>query len=252
MGPPGGKWRVLRKRLSVVRQERYNICGKWRYLPKEYFENMDMIIDNTQWDIPTNDKARDHLIKHRVRGHLRTPSEGLKPEFTKPSRLKHRINPAGVANLCAGISKGEIAMWEYIQKRWSGEVAAAMYRGPIAKALRKHVGDKDTYSLLEDNDPKGYKSSKGKAAKKELGIKPLPFPRYSPDLMPLDYSIWEAIRTRMDKKKIVGKESADAFKKRLRMTALRLPKAVVRQALLNMKTRIKAIYAAEGGRISID
>ena len=42
-----------------------------------------------------------------------------------------------------------------------------------------------------------YKSSRARAAKKEIGIKPMKFPRYSPDLMPLDFSIWKAIEARM-------------------------------------------------------
>ena len=188
---------------------------------------MDLIIDNKLWDIPTTDKARKHLQKHRTRGHLRTPAEGLKPAFVKPSRQKHRINPGGSVSVCAGISRGKIVLWEYLTGAWCGEAAANLYKGSIKKALHKHVGVKRSYKIMEDNDPRGYKSSKGREAKKSLGIVPLAFPRYSPDLMPLDYSIWKAIEARMGNKKVKGKESADMYKKRLRMTALRMPKKEV-------------------------
>ena len=68
-----------------------------------------------------------------------------------------------------------------------------MYKGPILKILKKKVGVKKTYTIAEDNDPTGYKSSKGKEAKRKVGIKPIEWPRYSPDLMPLDFSLWEDV-----------------------------------------------------------
>ncbi len=62
-----------------------------------------------------------------------------------------------------------------------------MYRGPIKKILKSQRGEKKKYVVLEDNDPVGYKSNKAILAKKEIGIVALQFPRYSPDLNPLDY-----------------------------------------------------------------
>ena len=71
----------------------------------------------------------------------------------------------------------------------------------------------------------------GKAAKRELHIKPEEWPTYSPDLHPLDYSIWELIEQRMAKQKAPRKETVAQYKERLKRTALRLPAKLVRQVV---------------------
>ena len=58
----------------------------------------------------------------------------------------------------------------------------------IAKALKRCRGEKRRFSLLEDNDPAGFKSKGGISAKASLNIQPLPFPTYSPDLYPCDFA----------------------------------------------------------------
>jgi hypothetical protein len=56
----------------------------------------------------------------------------------------------------------------------------------------------------------------------------------------------------MEKTKVVGKETADVYKKRLRTTALRTPKAEVCKSLRGMKKRILSICKEKGGRIKIE
>ena len=51
----------------------------------------------------------------------------------------------------------------------------------------------------QDNDPAGYKSKKALDAKDSLGITALDFPRYSPDLNPMDFFLWEEVERRMTK-----------------------------------------------------
>ena len=74
-----------------------------------------------------------------------------------------------------------------------------MYRGPVISILKKKRGIKDTYIIAEDNDPTGYKSTLGVEAKAEVNIHAIRWPRYSPDLMPLEFSLWESINAAMDK-----------------------------------------------------
>ena len=45
-------------------------------------------------------------------------------------------------------------------------MSAELYKGSFAKTLRKVRGVKRSDLLVEDNDPVGYKSGRGKAAKK--------------------------------------------------------------------------------------
>ena len=120
------------------------------------------------------------------------------------------------------------------------------------KILKKKRGIKKSYLVVEDNDPTGYKSSKGKAAKKALGIKTVQWPRYSPDLMPLDFSLWQDVERRMDASAPSGYESKEAFKKRLRRTALSTPKITVRNMVATMRGKAKDIYDADGGDIASD
>ena len=127
-----------------------------------------------------------------------------------------------------------------------------MYRGPIISILKKKRGIKDTYIIAEDNDPTGYKSTLGVEAKAEVNIHAIRWPRYSPDLMPLDFSLWESINAAMDKCAPSERESKDAFQKRLRRVALRLPACVVRKAVKAMKRRAADIHRAGGGHIARD
>ena len=127
-----------------------------------------------------------------------------------------------------------------------------MYRGPIIKTLRRVRGHKASYLLCEDNDPSGYKSGKGMAAKREMKIKTVPWPRYSPDMMPLDFSLWRNIQLRMDESDPKGRETAMAFKKRLRKTAMATPRADVRKMVACIRSKAQEIFDAQGGSIASD
>ena len=181
-------WRPCREkpqRTKEQKAERVALCAKWSKLPKAYFaDKVDLVIDNKTFAVPTTPKARAYLKQRNVRGHLRTPSEGLREGCAKPGLKRNRMNTGGSVSVCAGIANSRIVTWQYLPKNWSGEAAKKFYTGPIMKALRQHRATKRSYKLLEDNDPTGYKSSKGKAAKRQLGLKPMEFPRYSPDLKP--------------------------------------------------------------------
>ena len=111
---------------------------------------------------------------------------------------------------------------------------------------------KRKYLLFEDNDPVGYKSNLGKKAKAELNIEAVPMPAYSPDLNPLDYTLWEEILGCMQKNTSKNIESVVAYKKRLRLTALRLPFAVVTKAVRGMPKRMASIVVAKGYNIKDD
>ena len=240
-------------RTPVQAAARVAYCDEWSQKRPEYFINkVDMIIDNKQFDVPTSERARQYLKSQRVRFHLRTRGEGSLPEMTKPSRKKNRMNTGSIVKVCAGISNGRIAMWEYLSKKWNGTEAAKLYRGAIISTLRKVRGKKARYLLFEDNDPAGYKSRAGKAAKSDLGIVAVPMPAYSPDLNPMDFSLWTEIERRMAESTPKRMETVAAYMKRLRLTALRLPARIVSKSVGAMPKRMRAVSAAKGYSISID
>ena len=249
------RWRAPRERPQrspLDERLRMDICGRWRYLPTTYFaETADLIMDNKKFQVPTHLKAARHLKQTRVRGHFRTRTEGKCKGFTKPNARKHRLNPGGVLNVCAGIINCRVRVWHYLPKTWNGEVAAETYRGPIRRALVQRRGEKARYVVVEDNDPKGYKSKEAVAAKVELGIHAMQFPKYSPDLNPLDFYLWDAVERRMRAARSAPKSVA-AYKAKLRRVAMSIPEAEIRAAVLSINARAKAVHAAKGRDIARD
>ncbi len=240
------------QRSLAVEEERVDLCGKMRRWPTHRFtDGIDMIIDNKRFDVPTSPEARVHQDKQTLVAQLRRRGEGLQTHFTKPKVRAHRRNLGGSVSVCAGISNCRIVLWEYLTK-WNGETAADMYRGPIMNALKKHRGEKSSYLLAEDNDPSGYKSSKAVAEKRSLHIRTVDWPRYSPDLMPLDFSLWTDIGKRVRNTAPKGRESVSAFKQRLRRLALCTSTATVRAAVEAMRARAAMIWAADGKDIARD
>ena len=150
----------------------------------------------------------------------------------------------------AGVVKGKIRLWQGLDT-WNGQVAAAAYEGLLEAALRKAYPSVMAHVVLEDNDPAGYKSSKALAAKRRAKINTLDLPKRSPDLNVLDHSLWPHTSQRMRATEGPRGQKAPAraegeYKKRLRRTALLLPKAVVAKAVEDMHRRILDLQAAEG------
>ena len=251
------KWRKPREkplRDKAAEKEREEVCTAWQKKPASYFaDDLDLIQDNKHFEIPTTARARLYGKSKRVRGHLRTRAEGIKKEFTKPSSSKkQRVNPGCSVNVYAAISNCKVVAWEYLGKKWCARAASDLYEDVIIKVLRRQRGEKSKYKILEDNDNTGYKSKLAKATKEKLKIEPIRFPRYSPDLNPLDFSIWNEVLRRMNLRDAPANESKEAYKKRLRLTALRLPKAYIRKVVLSIKSRAKAVADNKGGDISRD
>ena len=118
--------------------------------------------------------------------------------------------------------------------------------------LRKHCGEKRSHTVIEDNDPTGYKSNTAKAAKSELKTQAMEFPRYSPDLNPLDFSLWDAVEARVLGSAPRKPETVQAYKKRLRRIAMRLPVDLVRKAVGGIRARMQAVIAAKGHNVPKD
>ena len=97
-----------------------------------------------------------------------------------------------------------------------------------------------------------YKSNKAIEKKTELCIKALPFPKYSPDLMPLDFSVWAEVEKRMSAQKVKSNESVEEFKARLRRTAMAIPSRVIRKIIATIPKRAAAIVKAKGKDIPRD
>ena len=121
----------------------------------------------------------------------------------------------------------------------------------LSKELRKTFPRKRNFQILEDNEPAGYKSSSGIEAKKESNTSVLCIPKRSPDLNPLDFSVWSAInkamRTKEESFPKDKKETRKVYLKRLRRTALRLKPAYMKKCIGDMRRRCQRLFDAKGG-----
>ena len=162
------------------------------------------------------------------------------------------MNPGASTLVLGGIIGDRIRLWHYVEAKWNKETAAAMYEGPIQQALARYRPNKAIWRIVEDNDPVGFKSGKAEEVKKDLKMLPVEWPKYSPDLMPLDFSLWATIEKRA--LAAIGKRrvSAREYKRILRETALGLPAAEVKKVVESMRERIRLCYEHNGGHIPRD
>ena len=212
-----------------------------------------MHIDVKHFRVYLNGKARTHAAQEGSRGAYRMLGQGLDEPYVKSSKaLKYNPGARGVKVL-AGVGNGKVMLWEYIDKRnWSGSVAAEMYEGPLLRALRRNYPQRrGAWRVLEDNDPSGFKSSKGKAAKQRAGVASFDIPRKSPDLNICDYALWTEISKRMRRQEKSWpdgkKEKRDEYLARLRKTALGLPSSFVTRSIGDMARRCQRLRQAKGG-----
>ena len=77
-------------------------------------------------------------------------------------------------------------------------------------------------------------------------------PVYSPDLNPLDFSLWDEVERRVLKNAPAKVETVQAYKKHLRLTALRLPRDLVTRSASAMPTRTRAVVEVKGYSIKAD
>ena len=212
------------------------------------------IIDNKHWQLFTTGAGRSHAARRTIRGGYQ--KRGGQPEghMVKPKGGNNKFPAKGVT-VTAAVIKGRVRVWNYVDGAWNGQTAADMYRGPLVKAMRKAFPDHAKkpgakWEVLEDNDPTGFKSSKARAAKKEVGIEEDELPRRSPDLNVLDYALWHEINVRMRKQESSWpsdkRESADEYKKRLRQTALGLPESFVSKCVGDMARRCNLLVKRRG------
>ena len=210
------------------------------------------IIDNKHFPVYLNAAGREHAARRCVRGASRSGADALKPHLVKPKgTLKF---PAPSVAVTAAVIKGKIRLWHEIRGMWNGQAAADMYEGPLRKAVEKAYPGKRSWTVMEDNDPAGYKSRKGMDAKRRAKLASLNLPKRSPDCNPLDYSLWRAINNRMRfQKRGFAKdfrETKPQYLKRLRRTALGLPPSVVKKAVGDMKRRMQELVDKKGGLVT--
>ena len=187
---------------------------------------------------------------YQVHHHLRRPSEGTKAAFVLPKKSRMLMGVPSV-EITAAVAQDRIIMWHESPKPWNGQKAAAMY-AKLGEALRNHYGPKRSYHVVEDGDTKGFQSSLGKKANADQKIKSWMLPPRSPGWMPLDFCLWDEIEMRVLQKRSHETETLSSYKKRLCLTAKRLPRNLIQNTLGKIKANIQATIDSSGHHTEVE
>lgn len=249
-------FRPLRSKPLLTKQDvsdRKEFAEKYHTKSEAWWqEHIHMHIDCKHFSVFLHGKARHHAAAVGCRGAYREPRQGLDGPYVRPGKKSRPgFGGRGVIVL-AGVGAGKVLMWEYIDGRsWSGAVAAEMYSGAMLHVLKKQYPGRRHFNVLEDNDPTGFKSSKGMAAKESSGIRAFEIPKRSPQLNVCDYSLWQEVNSRMRRQEKAWrpskKENRTEYLRRLRRTAMRLPAAFINASIKDMRRRCTRLRAAKGG-----
>jgi len=152
--------------------------------------------------------------------------------------------------MAVAISAKKVLTCYAVQGSWCGAQAEEMYIKHLAPALRKSYPSAKEFLIVEDNDPTGYKSGLGESAKLDTKISRLPFPKHSPDLMPLDYGFWTEVnkRLRAQERNFAKSycETRKHFVARVRRTIIRMPEEFLRKLIGAMQRRSMLVKDAKG------
>lgn len=235
--------------------ERYAFATKYRSKSVQWWlQHIHASIDGKFFKVYLTGSSRVQAAQHQTHGAYRSPGQGLDGAYVKPKKSAKVNTGAKSALIIAAVGAGRVMMWHDVPDgRWNGGAAASMYTKPLKTALLDTWGQKRKFTVLEDNDPTGFKSSKGARAKADAGIKAFIIPKRSPDLSVCDYAIWKEVNVRMRKHELkwpAGKrETRNAYLCRLRRTASKLPADFINKSIGDMKRRCQRLYNAAGGFI---
>ena len=234
----------IRKRLAFA-----TLYRKWT--PSMWRKRIQLHIDLKNFAVYTTQKTRDFAAMREVRGAYRSEGEGLDAAYVVlPKDL--RFNGGGKpCRIAAGVGGGKVRLWSEVEGKWTGASAATLYKGAVLTALKRGWPKNRTWTLLEDNDPTGFKSKLGLKAKAESKIKVFKIPERSPDLSVCDYAVWAEINRKMRaQEKDFPKskyETRAEYVARLHNTAKSLTPNFINKSIGDMTRRCQRLYDARGG-----
>ena len=233
----------IKKRFTFAQKYKGKSRAFWR-------SHVQLRWDLKNFPVYGNAAARAYASHREVHSAYRQPGQGLDVAYVVvPKHLKYNTGIKS-ARIAGGVGKGRVLIWHDVGKKWNGQVAADLYKGPVRDALRRAFPSKRSFKMLEDNDPTGFKSTKGEKAKKVAKISVFKIPERSPDLSVMDYAVWKEVTRKMRAQerrfKKSKRETRAQYLGRLRRTAIALPPTFVNKAIGNMKERCQRLYEAKG------
>lgn len=247
--------RLREKPLLTALDVKARLAFARAYAPKTkhwWCTHVHAAIDGKFFKANLTGEARARAAQRVTSGAYRAKGEGLDKGYVKPKGALNYNTGARSILIVAGTGNGKMLMWHQVRNgRWNGKAAADMYSKGLASGLHKAYPSKRRFCILEDNDPAGFKSKRGMAAKRAANLSVLEIPRRSPDLNVMDYAIWSEVNRRMRRQEqkwpASKRETRAKFAARLRRTALNLPAAFIRASMGDMKRRCELVLASKGG-----
>ena len=232
-------------------KERMAFAEKYRSKSKVWWlARLHMVIDLKNFHVYLTGKTRSHAAMREVRGAYRKRGQGLDHGYTTVSKVLRHNTGAKSVMIAAGVGKGKTLLWHAVEAQWSGSAASDLYRGPILKVLKSSYPDKRSYTILEDNDPTGFRSKAGLLAKEDVKISVFRIPRRSPDLNVCDYALWKAVVRKMRSEESTWpknyKETREEYIARLSKAAKSLSTQFINDSIGDMKRRCQRLFEAKG------
>ena len=213
---------------------------------------IDAYLDEKFFTAYLTPAARTYARKVRARGAFRGKKGGLAKGFVKPKKsLKQNFGRK--VCVAVAISAKKVLTCYVPRKSWCGAAAQEFYAEHLGPALQKAHPSKRKFMLVEDNDPAGHKSGLGNKAKRAARISCLPYPKHSPELMPLDFGFWSSVNKRLRKQEASFDdgftETRRHFVARLRRTILRTSPTFLTNLIADMPDRCARLKKAKGWHI---
>ena len=226
------------------KESRVEFCQKWHNKSISTLkQRFGLVFDEKCYTFRSTAAGRLYSARKRNRGvyckkgtrHLASrPSGRNDPGRTKASKV----------NVIGGIFNNKVESWIYYKRSVSSE---------ISKKIVDFCNKKGIKKILCDNH-RTHTSAETTRALTAAGIARTDFPKRSPDLMPLDFSVWEIITQRMiSQENDMAEdfvEKISEYKARLRKTAKRVGETIVDNVWQSWKNRMAACIRNKGGCFS--
>ena len=220
-------------------QKRADFATKYSRKNRSFWRSF-LYLDNKSFPVCCNPSSKEWYLRRGRQGAWKTRKQRFTHKSVKPRKsLKFNTGEPPVTVSLAVHYDGTIFV-RFLSSRWNSRQACLMYASLARRTAHRRI--------CEDNDPSGFQSRAAHVVKRELGFEVLRLPPRTPELMPLDFSLWAYIerRMRVANLKIVGRETRVSYLYRLRKVIQRTPVQVIQASIDAVYDRVRTLKSVNG------
>ena len=228
-------------------QNRFAFAVKHHEKPKSFWRKF-LFLDNKQFRLYCTKQSKEYCVRRSKKGVWKHRGERLGFKLSKPRKTMRCGSGAPTIQVTCGVHFSGSVFFTFTRGRWNARSAKCMY----LKLGRFFDKTETPKCVVEDNDPSGYSSRIAIRTKNDLRIRVLKLPQRSPELQPLDFSVWDYVENAMarnnDRLLRTGKgaEQPNQYLARLRKTFLRLPHQYLKNTIDDVQKRVVTLYRLHG------